>query len=90
MTISKIDIHKLSDDEKYIYGLKCIGLATVTFDCNFVVTDIKIMTGEKGEYLVFPIDKSGIRLAFPIKEKFRQYILNEILKELGEINNENN
>ena len=48
------------------------------------------MTGEKGEYLVFPIDKSGIRLAFPIKEEFRQYILSEILNKLGEINNENN
>lgn len=86
MNITKVNIHSLSDNERITYGSKCLGLADIVFDCDFIVKDIKIMTGEKGEYLVFPIDKSGARLAFPIKEEFRQYILNEILRKLGEIN----
>ena len=41
------------------------------------------MNGEKGIYLLFPQNGKYTKfVAYPIKEETRQYILDEILKEM--------
>ena len=57
--------------------------ADVTFDYDFTVHGIKVMNGEKGIYLLFPQNGKYTKfVAYPIKEETRQYILDEILKEM--------
>lgn len=88
MLITKVQI-KLSDEkDKRTYGGNCEAIVSIVFDCNFIIKNIRLMKGLKGEYLVFPTTKTGMSIAYPIKEEYRQYILNEVLKEMEGITNE--
>ena len=81
MIITKVEIEK--NDDK-LTKPKLEGLVTVIFDYGFAVHDIEIRTGNKGIYLVFPVNKYGSSEAYPITNDCRQYILDCILNELGE------
>ena len=62
-----------------------LGTANVIFDYDFAVKDIKVMTGKKGEYLQFPMDKDGRYIVFPTKEEFRVKILDAILEKMQDL-----
>jgi len=81
MIITKVEIEK--NDDK-LTKPKLIGIATVVFDYGFAVHDIEIKEGNKGTYLVFPVNKYGNSEVYPITNEFRQYILDCILNKLGE------
>lgn len=87
MNITRVDIDRISEEERQEKRIsdKVLGYATIVLDYCFAVHDIKVMSGEKGPYLIFPADKVGKFIAYPIKEEVRQYILDSIIKE---INNE--
>lgn len=78
MNITRVDFYKNSDETNML------GTATVIFDYDFAIKDIKVMTGKKGEYLQFPADKDGRYLAFPANEESRVKILNIILEKMKE------
>lgn len=79
MNITKIEITKnYSDNETE----KLLGTADIVFDYDFTVHGIKIMNGAKGEYLVFPTNKLGRYITYPITEEMRQYILQALLEAL--------
>lgn len=69
--------------EEDIEDTSSIVVATIVFDYGFSVNNIKVKTGLKGPYLIFP-KKDSRPVAYPIKEETRKYILDEILKRLGE------
>lgn len=85
MQVTKVNIVKPTEKERRHYGMNCLGIVSIIFDCDLMVKDIKLMDGQKGEYLVFPITKNRTSIAFPIKEEYRKYILEEILKEMRNI-----
>jgi DNA-binding cell septation regulator SpoVG len=79
MNITRVDFYKDTTETN------TIGTATVIFDYDFAIKDIKVMTGKKGEYLQFPTDKDGRYLAFPISEDSRTKILNAVLERMKEV-----
>lgn len=87
MKITRININRLSDEERQEKRIsdKVLGYATIVLNYGFAVHDIKVMSGEKGPYLIFPLDKAGKYIANPMNEETRQYILKEIMQEIGEV-----
>lgn len=79
MTITRVIIEKNEDITKP----KLLATATIHIDYGFAVNDIKLMTGAKGEYLIFPTDKVGRFVAYPIKNESREYILDVVLDEFN-------
>lgn len=80
MQITKVNFYKNENEDEE----KILGTASVCFDYNFVVKDITVMTGNKGVYLSFPMDKTGRYLAFPSTEESRQKVLNAIVDKMKE------
>lgn len=78
MEITNVRIRPVFDEPR----LK--GLATVVFDHDFAVNDIKIIDGNKRMCLEFPKDKanSNVRHVFctPLNQKMRIYIESIVLK----------
>jgi len=88
MQVSKVYFDKVTEEEKEEYKMsrRLIGFATVVFDGGFVVNDIMVMNGNKGEYLVFPQTYNGKNVAYPINEDFRVHILYSIKDKMAELN----
>lgn len=86
MTLSKIEIHKYNEDyiKEHHFGKNFLAEIDIVIDCNIIVNNIKLMLGNKGEYLIFPSDDKGRNIAYPIKEETRQFILNEVLNKYKE------
>jgi DNA-binding cell septation regulator SpoVG len=91
MNITKVEYNteKTNNKENYLANV------AITLDYNLVVHDIKLMTGSKGEYLIFPTDYQNRFVANPMNEDTRQYILKEVLNgyysevssiDIGEVN----
>ena len=78
MTITRVILEKNEDITKP----KLLAIATIHLDYGFAVHDIKVMTGAKGEYLIFPKDKLDRYITYPINNETREYILQEVVKEL--------
>lgn len=78
MKITDVRVRKMQD------GGKLKGVASITFDDEFVVHDIKIIEGEKGLFAAMPSRKAGDEgyrdIAHPIKTETRSYIQSEVLK----------
>ncbi|MBP5275453.1 MAG: septation regulator SpoVG [Lachnospiraceae bacterium] len=78
MKITDVRVRKMTD------GGKLKGVASITFDDEFVVHDIKIIEGEKGLFAAMPSRKAGDEgyrdIAHPIKTETRTYIQTEVLK----------
>ncbi len=77
MKITEIRIHLMGEDR-----LKAF--ASVTFDDCFVVRNMKIVSGTKGVFLCMPSrklpDGTHKDMVHPIKQEFRQYLEENILK----------
>ena len=76
---------KQPTEEELNKNKNLIGTADITIDGSFVVHDIKLLSGEKGEYVIFPKNKYERDIAFPIKNETRLDILNSILNKKLEI-----
>lgn len=79
MNITKIEITKHIPEKE---NDKLLGVADIIFDYDFTIHGVKIMDGAKGEYLIFPTNKLGRFITYPITEEMRQYILNALLEAL--------
>jgi len=84
MKITKLYFNNTTEEQKKELGVRCLSLVDIVFDRDIIVKNVKLMSGDKGEYLVFPTNKIGKSITFPITEDFRQYILNEVLNQYKE------
>ena len=84
MNITNVRVRKVDTEGK----MKAV--ASITFDDEFVVKDIRVIDGEKGLFIVMPSRRTpnGYRdVAHPINQEVRDRIQGIILKEyelLGE------
>ncbi len=78
MEITDIRIKKVNGEGALL------GYASVTFDDEFVVHNIRIMSGRNGNYIVMPNRKMKNGeykdIAHPIKTEFRRKLENAILE----------
>ena len=86
MQITDVRLRKVENAGK----LKAV--ASITFDDEFVVHDIKIIEGEKGLFIAMPSRKSADGeyrdIAHPISSETRTLIQDMILEKYKEIENE--
>lgn len=82
MTITDVRVRKIPNDGK----MKAV--ASITFDQEFVVHDIKIIEGDKGLFIAMPSRKTAENefrdIAHPIKPETREYVQETILKAYKE------
>ena len=83
MQITKININKYTKKDilENRLGRNVLAEVSIIIDHDMMINNIKLMDGNKGRYLKFPIDNVGRNIAFPIKDDIRQLILDLILKE---------
>ena len=81
MTITRVDILIYDEEIRRKRGLNENALADVaiTLDHDFAIHNIQLLTGEKGPYILFPKDKVGKGIAYPINNETREMILNTVL-----------
>ena len=83
MDITDVRIRLITDDSK----LKAI--ASVTFDDEFVVHDIKIINGQNGQFIAMPSRKIGDNeyrdIAHPLTNETRGTIKDAILTKYEEV-----
>ena len=79
MKITDVRIHKVSNEGK----MKAV--ASVTFDDEFVVHDIKIISGQNGMFIAMPSRKMGEGdfrdIAHPLTSEMRGRIKDAIFEE---------
>ena len=79
MNITDVRIHKVSNEGK----MKAV--ASVTFDDEFVVHDIKIISGQNGMFIAMPSRKMGEGdfrdIAHPLTSEMRGRIKDAIFEE---------
>ncbi len=79
MEITEVRVSPIEGDEK----LK--GFATVIFDNEFVVRDLKIINGQKGLFVAMPSrkmkDGSFKDVAHPLNNEMRRKLEDAVLKE---------
>ena len=79
MNITDVRIRKVGDEGK----MKAV--ASVTFDGEFVVHDIKVIEGRNGLFIAMPSRKTAdgayMDVAHPISPDFRNELQDVILKE---------
>lgn len=85
MNITDVRIRKVGDDGK----MKAV--ASITFDGEFVVHDIKVIEGQNGLFIAMPSKKMGEGdfrdIAHPLTSETRNQLKEVVLKaydELGE------
>ena len=77
MKITQVKIKKQSMD-------KLKAFASITIENKLVLTGIKIIEGKNGLFVAMPSNKKGeeyFDIFFPITKEYRQYIIDEVLKE---------
>lgn len=87
MTITNVRLDKPTEENRLnneVYETSLIAKASVTLDYNFVIHNIKVLSGKGGVYIVFPIDRVGKPIAYPKTEECRLKILDSILEKLKE------
>ena len=86
MKITDIRIRKISDDSK----LKAV--ASITFDDEFVVHDIKIIDGQNGLFIAMPSKRMGEGdfrdIAHPLTSETRNRIKDAILEKYDNMEDE--
>ena len=82
MTITKVDILIYNDEIRKEKGLNnnVLADATIILDYNFAVHNIQLLTGEKGPYILFPKDKVGKGIIYPINNETRELVLDTLMK----------
>ena len=83
MQITKINIDKYTKEDilENRLGRNILANVSIIIDHDMMINNIKLMNGDKGRYLKFPIDNVGRNIAFPIKDNIRQLILDSVIKE---------
>ena len=84
MNITKVYFDKATEQEKE-KNKKLLGFADIIIDYGFVIHDIMVLSGEKGEYILFPQNYNGKYIAFPINNDVRLQILDAILEKKAEL-----
>ena len=83
MKITDVRIHKVNSDSK----MKAV--ASVTFDDEFVVHDIKIISGQSGMFIAMPSRKMGEGdfrdIAHPLTSEMRNRIKDAIFSEYDKL-----
>ncbi|NLA83670.1 MAG: septation regulator SpoVG [Clostridiales bacterium] len=83
MTITDVRIRKIGGDGK----MKAV--ASVTFDNEFVVHDIKVIEGQNGPFIAMPSRKTPDGeyrdIAHPINSSTREMIQGLVLKNYNEL-----
>jgi stage V sporulation protein G len=77
MKITQVKIKKQDMD-------KLKAFASVTVENKLVLTGMKVIEGKNGLFVAMPSNKKGeeyFDIYFPITKEFRQYIIDEVLKE---------
>ena len=84
MNITKVYFDKATEKEKE-KSKKLVGFADIVIDYSFVIHDIMLFNGEKGEYILFPQNYNGKYIAFPVTNEARLQILYAILDKKAEL-----
>lgn len=88
MKVTDVRIKKFSEDSEK--AMKAV--ASITFDNQFVIHDIKVIEGNKGLFIAFPSkkgkDDNYIDIAHPINSEFRSEIQDAVLAKYNETSDE--
>lgn len=81
MTITRLDILIYDDKTRKEKGLNenVLADASITLDHDFAIHNVQLLTGEKGPYVLFPKDKVGKGIIYPINNETREMVLNTLL-----------
>lgn len=81
INITKVDVYNFNDEDRNKLGLNgnVLARASIMLGFDFAVHNILLLTGEKGYYLLFPKDKVGKGVAYPINNDIREEILNLVV-----------
>lgn len=86
MNITDVRIRKVGDDGK----MKAV--ASITFDGEFVVHDIKVIEGQNGLFIAMPSKKMGEGdfrdIAHPLTSETRNQLKDVVLKAYDELGDE--
>ena len=82
MTITRVDILIYNDELRKEKGLNenVLAEASLTLNHDFAIHNIQLLTGEKGPYILFPKDRVGKGIVYPINNETRELVLNTLLK----------
>lgn len=82
MNITKIDLCVLDDNmrEELKLNRHTLAIASIVFEYDIAIHKILLCNGEGGPYLLFPKDKVGKGIVYPINNETRQNILECLLK----------
>jgi len=82
MKITEVKVFEVKQSKK---NSTLKAFASVTFDKEFVVKNLRIIDGEKGLFVAMPSqlgsDNKYYDIAFPITAEFREKITDAVLKE---------
>lgn len=86
MNITKVRFNYATEQEKEGHK-NLLGFADIVIDYSFVIHDITLLNGEKGEYIIFPQNYNNKYIAFPVTNDARVQILYAILDEKAALDN---
>lgn len=86
MNITKVNLYNYDETYRKEHHItnRLLCLADIDIDYDFRIKGIKVYSGDKGEYLVFPVGPRGNFMTHPITDEARQLILDKILEEYNE------
>lgn len=89
MIITKVDILIYDNEMRKEKGLNLNVLAdaSITLDHDFTIHNVQLLTGEKGPYILFPKDRVGKGIVYPINNETRELVLNTLLEAYEDRNN---
>ena len=90
MTITRVDIYIYDDETRKERGLNenVLADASLTLDHDFAIHNVQLLTGEKGPYVLFPKDRVGKGVVYPINNETRELVLNTLLEAYENRDNE--
>ena len=90
MTITRVDIYIYDDETRKERGLNenVLADASLTLDHDFAIHNVQLLTGEKGPYVLFPKDRAGKGVVYPINNETRELVLNTLLEAYENRDNE--
>lgn len=82
MTITRVEIYIYDNKTRKEKGLNenVLADASLTLDHDFAIHNVQLLTGEKGPYILFPKDRVGKGIVYPINNETRELVLNTLLE----------
>ena len=82
MTITRVEIYIYNNKTRKEKGLNenVLADASLTLDHDFAIHNVQLLTGEKGPYILFPKDRVGKGIVYPINNETRELVLNTLLE----------